>query len=138
MPTTRKKPTAQARKKTGPRLRTQIRVMLDEEIAMGPGKADLLEAIRETGSISAAGKQMGMSYRRAWLLADTMNRCFREPLIQTAKGGSHGGGAQLTTLGEEVLATYRAMQADAEEAAARHFQSLQPCLRKKPLPSTDA
>ena len=66
---------------------------------MGPGKADLLDAIRQTGSISASAKLMKMSYRRAWELVDVMNRCFDLPLVQTSPGGAHGGGAQLTELG---------------------------------------
>ncbi len=82
-------------KKKGARMRTHLRVMLDDEIAMGPGKADLLEAIRDTGSISAAGKKLGMSYRRAWLLVDSMNRCFRAPIVETSAGGAaeHAGSA---------------------------------------------
>jgi molybdate transport system regulatory protein len=72
-----------------------ITLMLGEEIAFGPGKADLLDAIHDTGSISAAGKKLGMSYRRAWMLVAVMNRCFNEPLVTAAKGGAHGGGAQL-------------------------------------------
>ena len=116
-------------------LRAQLRLMLGEEIAFGPGKADLLEAIRETGSISAAGKKMGMSYRRAWLLADTLNRCFQEPLIDTAKGGSHGGGTTLTEMGENVLRQYRDAQSEIAAITDKHFQTLQPLLRKNPLPA---
>ncbi len=78
---------------------------------MGPGKADLLEAIMAEGSISGAGRKLGMSYRRTWLLVDVMNRCWAQPLVGTAAGGSHGGGAQVTALGESVLAHYRALQA---------------------------
>lgn len=100
-----------------PRLKLSLRLLHGEEIALGPGKADLLEAIARTGSISAAGKRMGMSYRRAWDLVDVMNRCFKSPLVETAKGGSHGGGARLTPLGEEVLAHYRAMDAAAKQVA---------------------
>lgn len=95
-----------------------IRLMHGTDIAIGPGKADLLEAIAVTGSISAAGRQMGLSYRRAWLLVDTMNRSFAEPLVAAAKGGTHGGGARLTPEGEAVLAEYRAAQAAAAAAAA--------------------
>lgn len=98
--------------------KVQIRIMVGDDIAIGPGKADLLEAIRDTGSISAAGRSMAMSYRRAWLLVDTMNACFETPLIETAKGGASGGGAKLSPLGEQVLAHYRAMQAAAEAAIA--------------------
>ena len=118
-----------------PLLRAQLRLMLGEEIAFGPGKADLLEAIRETGSISAAGKKMGMSYRRAWLLADTLNRCFQEPLIDTAKGGNHGGGTTLTEMGENVLRQYRDAQSEIAAITDKHFQTLQPLLRKTPLPA---
>lgn len=88
----------------------RIRVPLGEDVAMGPGKAALLEAIRDTGSISAAGRQLGMSYRKAWLLVDQMNRCFKEPLVEAAKGGSGGGGAHLTALGLDALRRYRAME----------------------------
>ncbi len=84
-----------------------FRLLHQNEIALGPGKADLLAAIEKTGSISAAGKSMHMSYRRAWILVDVMNRCFKQPLVHTAKGGKDGGGATLTPLGKQVLANYR-------------------------------
>lgn len=90
----------------------RIRLMQGDEIALGPGKADILRAIRGHGSISAAARRMGMSYRRAWLLVDTMNRCFREPLVLSAAGGSQGGGASLTPHGEEVLSHYEKMEAE--------------------------
>lgn len=77
---------------------------------MGPGKADLLDAIEREGSISAAGRSMGMSYRRTWLLVDTMNRCWQGPLVESAAGGSHGGGAKVTDLGRDVLMHYRVLQ----------------------------
>jgi molybdate transport system regulatory protein len=91
----------------------RLRVLLGAAIAIGPGKADLLDAIAANGSISAAAKRMGMSYRRAWLLVDTMNGCFRGPLVASTRGGAGGGGAQLTPLGVEVLARYRDMEATA-------------------------
>ena len=91
----------------------RLRVLLGAAIAIGPGKADLLDAIAVSGSISAAAKRMGMSYRRAWLLVDTMNSCFQGPLVASARGGSGGGGARLTPLGQEVLARYRDMEAKA-------------------------
>ena len=96
----------------------RLRIVLEPDIAIGPGKADLLEGIRETGSIAAAGRRLGMSYKRAWLLVETMNRCFKRPLVEASKGGRAGGGARLTELGEEVLARYRRMEtltADAIE-----------------------
>jgi molybdate transport system regulatory protein len=102
-------------------LRPQIRIMFRKAIAMGPGKADLLQAIGETGSISAAARRMTMSYRRAWLLVDTMNQCFEGPLVETATGGNHGGGARITELGEEVLRRYREMDAKASAAVSKEI-----------------
>jgi len=85
------------------RLEPRIRILLGSSIAIGPGKAALLEGIADTGSIAGAGRRMGMSYRRAWVLAKSMNACFREPLIEAAKGGIGGGGARLTAMGREVF-----------------------------------
>ncbi|MFA7601712.1 MAG: winged helix-turn-helix domain-containing protein [Novosphingobium sp.] len=98
-------------------LKIKIQLFCGAEIAMGPGKADLLEAIRRCGSISGAGRDMGMSYRRAWLLVDAMNRCWREPLVETSPGSAHGGGARVTPFGDRVLTHYRALQARLEAAA---------------------
>lgn len=103
---------------TGPRLR----VLLGQAIAIGPGKADLLEAIDREGSISRAARTMGMSYRRAWLLVETMNACFTAPLVEAARGGSGGGGAGLTELGREVLARYRALEDKAAAAVAEDLE----------------
>lgn len=100
-----------------PPLKIKIQLHCGDEIAMGPGKADLLEAIRAQGSISAAGRAMGMSYRRAWLLVDAMNRCWQGPLVETSPGSAHGGGARVTPLGEAVLSHYRALQAQVLGAA---------------------
>ena len=115
-----------------PRLKLSLRLMHGEEIAFGPGKADLLEAIVRTGSISAAGKSMEMSYRRAWQLVDMMNRCFKSPLVGTAKGGSHGGGAWLTPLGEEVLAHYRTMDSAAKQVAKAYMGLFENLMRNEP------
>jgi molybdate transport system regulatory protein len=104
-----------------------VGIPLGEHYAMGPGKADLLEAIHETGSISAAGRKLDMSYRRAWLLVDEMNQCFREPVVQARLGGARGGGAQVTELGLDALKRYRAIQAlawDAVRHPVREFQRL--------------
>ena len=101
-----------------------LRVFRDDEVAMGPGKADLLDAIMQTGSISAAARAMNMSYRRAWLLVDVMNRSFREPLVQGAAGGRKGGGAVVTDAGVRVLGKYRAMEAAALAAAQPHLDIL--------------
>jgi molybdate transport system regulatory protein len=93
-----------------------LRVHLGDQIAIGPGKAELLESIRRTGSISAAGREMGMSYKHAWLLVDSMNGCFKSALVEAVKGGKAGGGASLSSLGQEVLECYRRMQALATDA----------------------
>lgn len=96
---------------------------------MGPGKADLLDAIMHTGSISAAAREMGMSYRRAWDLVDTMNRCFVQPLVVTATGGSHGGGAHVTEFGSEVLHRYRELVAKASTSVNKEIDQLVSMLR---------
>lgn len=92
----------------------RLRVVRDEDIAIGPGKAELLEMIAVTGSIAAAGRAMGMSYKRAWLLVETMNDCFRLPLVVASRGGSGKGGAELTDTGKTVLAAYRRLLARIE------------------------
>lgn len=91
-------------------LKLKIQIYRGKDIAMGPGKADLLDAIAEHGSISAAGRALGMSYRRCWMLVEVMNCCWEEPLVETSLGGSGGGGAQLSKTGRRVLAHYRALQ----------------------------
>lgn len=96
----------------------RIRILFGPDIVVGPGKMALLEAIAETGSISAAARKMGMSYRRAWMLVDTMNRCFREAVVVTAAGGKGGGGAKVTALGRDVMARYRRMERRAADAVA--------------------
>ena len=106
----------------------RLRVFLDPDIAIGPGKAEILEGIRETGSIAAAGRRMNMSYKRAWLLVDTMNGCFRGPLVETRRGGRSQGGARLTETGEQVLAHYRRMEAKAAEAVADEMREMRAML----------
>ncbi|MEO7580058.1 MAG: LysR family transcriptional regulator [Massilia sp.] len=103
--------------------------MQGDEIAMGPGKADLLDAIEHTGSISAAARALGMSYRRAWLLVDVMNRSFRAPLVHSAAGGQQGGGASVTAEGVKVRGLFRAMQAAALAAARTDADALAALLR---------
>lgn len=112
--------------------RPRIRVQFGSGYAIGPGKADLLQAIAETGSISAAARRMDMSYRRAWLLIDTMNRCFREPVIDTATGGKGGGGAQITSFGGIVLDRYRTMEARAMASISKQMPDFSRLLRKTP------
>ncbi len=101
-----------------------LRFHLGSQIAIGPGKAQLLESIRRTGSISAAGREMRISYKHAWLLVESMNGCFQSPLVEAVKGGKAGGGASLTTLGLEVLQSYRHMQELAAEAIRPEVQKL--------------
>ena len=113
-----------------PYCKVQVRFMLGVAIALGTGKAELLAAIAETGSIAAAGRKMGMSYRRAWLLVETMNQSFYEPLIISTKGGKHGGGAQLSTLGEQVLALFRQMLAQIKQHTEPQQQQLLALLKK--------
>lgn len=91
---------------------------------MGPGKADLLDAIRSSGSIRAAAEELGMSYMRAWNLVKTMNAAFRSPLVEKERGGSDQGGARLTERGERVLAAYREMERKAAEAIAAGWKRL--------------
>ena len=108
------------------KVRTEFRLRIHrgDDIAVGPGKVDLLEAIGATGSISGAARSLGMSYRRAWLLVDTMNRCFRTPVVQAEAGGKRGGGAQLTPLGAEVILRYRRIERGAARAGAADIRAL--------------
>ena len=108
--------------------RLTLRIDFDEARAIGPGKIKLLELIDALGSISAAGRRMGMSYRRAWLLVDNLNHCFREPVIASHAGGAHGGGAALTQLGVAVVRHYRAIEAAAHSAGAGHIDALNAAL----------
>jgi molybdate transport system regulatory protein len=111
------------------RIHFRLRLTKGEAIAVGPGKVDLLEAIAHTGSITAAARTLGMSYRRAWLLVDTMNRCFRQPVVEAEAGGERGGGTRLTALGEEVVRRYRESERLAARAAAAELRALQRLLR---------
>jgi len=111
-----------------PKKKPRVRVLIGAATALGPGKVDLLQAIDETGSIAAAARRMGMSYRRAWLLIDHTNKCFREDLVVTATGGQGGGGAEVTPVGQEVLRRYREIEARAEDAVADQIAELAPLL----------
>lgn len=102
----------------------RLRVVLGPGIALGPGKADLLEAISATGSISAAGRKLKMSYRRAWLLVEELNGSFQGALVAADKGGAHGGGARLTELGARVLHHFRNMERKTQKAIAADLSAL--------------
>lgn len=109
--------------------RYRIRVVFGPDEMIGPGKAELLERIDRTGSISAAGREMGMSYKRAWLLVETMNSMFREPVVRSTRGGARGGGAVVTDAGRRVLSEYRGLEAEARRAGNEHLAKLQDMLR---------
>src|SRR4249920_3959707 len=106
-------------------VRLTLRVDFGTDRAIGPGKVLLLEAIRDTGSISQAGRSLGMSYRRAWLLVDDMNRCFREPVVTTQPGGAQGGGAALTGFGKALIRKYRAIETRAMAVSKSQLRDLQ-------------
>ena len=115
-----KKPAAQP----APTARFRLRVTTGDEIAIGPGKISLLEAIGETGSLTAAARQIGMSYRRAWLLLDLLNRSLERPAVTSAKGGEHGGGSELTDTGRKLIALYRRIDATASRACAAEIRQV--------------
>ena len=116
--------------KTKPSIRPRLRIIAGKNIAFGPGKADLLEALEKTGSITKSAAQMGMSYMRAWTLIRTMNQSFREPLVAAMRGGIRGGGgARLTPTGRQVLALYRGMESQCLAALRPDWRKLQKLLR---------
>jgi molybdate transport system regulatory protein len=108
-----------------------IRVDLGPSGAVGPGKIRLLESVDATGSISAAGRSMNMSYRRAWLLIDDLNHLFRHPVVATRLGGAAGGGARLTAFGKRLVRHYRDMESEAHATLRRHLNAFQAALTKK-------
>lgn len=109
-----------------------IRVDFGAHGYLGPGKIALMECIAKHGSISAAGKEMGMSYRRAWLLVDEINQIFRDPLVDKQMGGSGGGGARLTELGRDVVGRYRTIEGAAARAVAADLRALKASLPARP------
>ena len=106
-----------------------LRIDFDGERAIGPGKVRLLELIDELRSIAAAGRAMEMSYRRAWLLVDNLNHCFRQPVVAAQHGGRAGGGAALTAFGRSLVDQYRAIEADADRISRDRLRALQDELR---------
>lgn len=107
----------------------RLRIKYGEEIALGPGKIAILEAIADTGSISAAGRKLGMSYRRAWLLVDQMNQYFKAPVVRAATGGMQGGGTVLTPMGLEVISLYRTIEQQSQTHCASLLEALADKLR---------
>lgn len=116
-----------------------VRIKLGGDAVFGPGKAELLESIERLGSLSAAARSMQMSYRQAWMLADTMNQAFQGPLVETSQGGTRGGGATLTPLGRQILVCYRTLQRKAAESTRDDLEAIlslravgfRPALRKR-------
>jgi molybdate transport system regulatory protein len=112
-------------------VRLTVRVDFCADRALGPGKIRLLEAIGRTGSISQAGRALDMSYRRAWLLVDDLNRCFREPVVTTQPGGAQGGGAALTPFGLDLIEKYRSIESQAAAATRLQLRALEVSLRNR-------
>jgi molybdate transport system regulatory protein len=115
--------------KPTPRVQFRLRIAAGTDIAVGPGKIELLEAIAKTGSITAAARALGMSYRRAWLLVDTMNRCFKQPVVEAEAGGKRGGGTRLTLSGARAVRHYRRIEHLAARAATGEIRALKRLLR---------
>lgn len=107
-----------------PQARFRMRVTMGDVIAIGPGKIALVEAISETGSITAAAKSLDMSYRRAWLLLDELNRALKKPAVDSAKGGQHGGGSAVTDTGQQLIALYRRIEQTAASACQADLAKL--------------
>lgn len=112
-------------------LRLTVRIDFGVGGALGPGKIRLLEAIHKTGSISQAGRSLGMSYRRAWLLVDDLNRSFRAAVVTTKPGGARGGGAELTRFGRGLIQKYRSIETQAATAAKKQLRGLETALRSR-------
>ena len=110
-------------------VRLRLRILRGSDIAIGPGKAELLAFVGETGSIGEAARRMDMSYMRAWKLIQTMNACFKEPLVLTARGGQSGGGAELSETGRKALALYQEMEEASLVTIKKSWKQLQPLLR---------
>jgi len=119
-----RRPTRASSRPVEPVVRFRVRVTAGDVIAIGPGKIELLEAIERTGSITAAAKRLGMSYRRAWILLDTVNRSLREPAVDSARGGEQGGGSALTEAGRRLVALYRRIERSAASASRRDVARL--------------
>jgi molybdate transport system regulatory protein len=111
-------------KKTGPQVQFRMRIRKGDIIALGPGKVALLEAVREHGSISAAARSLDMSYRRAWLLIDELNRSLKSPATVSEQGGQSGGGCVLTPVGENIIRLYRDVEVQAHQACAKQLAAL--------------
>jgi molybdate transport system regulatory protein len=117
-----------AQKKNSVSCKSRLRILSGDLIALGPGKVDLLESIGTEGSISQAARERHLSYRRAWNMVDTMNKCFKEPLVISVTGGKGGGGAELSPAGKKVIKLYREMENKANAAIQTEWKTLQKLL----------
>jgi molybdate transport system regulatory protein len=115
--------------KPRPEVRFRMRIRNGDAVALGPGKIDLLEAVREYGSISAAARSLGMSYRRAWLLIDELNRSLKSPATYSEQGGQSGGGCTLTPVGETIIRLYRDVEVEAKRCCAKQIAELTRMIR---------
>ncbi|WP_408446663.1 winged helix-turn-helix domain-containing protein [Paraburkholderia caffeinilytica] len=106
-----------------------MRIRSGDAVALGPGKVELLEAVREYGSISAAARSLGMSYRRAWLLIDELNRSLKAPATHSEQGGQSGGGCTLTPVGETIIRLYRDVEVEAQRSCAKQIAELTRMIR---------
>lgn len=116
-------------KSAAPSILPRFRIVAGKNVALGPGKAELLALVGETGSIGEAAERMDMSYMRAWTLIQTMNECFKEPLVVTSRGGQSGGGAELTETGRQALELYQQMEDASLRAVKGSWKKLQRLLR---------
>jgi molybdate transport system regulatory protein len=115
--------------RTRPEVRFRMRIRTGEAVALGPGKVDLLEAVREHGSISAAARSLDMSYRRAWMLIDELNRSLKSPATHSEQGGQSGGGCTLTPVGETIVRLYRDVEEEAQRSCAKQIAELTRLIR---------
>lgn len=122
--TGRSRPAQGAPKRPKPVARFRLRITSGDVNVIGPGKISLLEAISETGSITSAAKSLEMSYRRAWMLLDELNRSLRKPAVDSAKGGQNGGGSELTEVGRQLIESYRRIEETASSACASDIKRL--------------
>lgn len=132
MADTPKTTSASAAKKAGrtrPEVRFRMRIRSGDAVALGPGKVELLEAVREFGSISAAARSLDMSYRRAWLLIDELNRSLKSPATHSEQGGQSGGGCTLTPVGETIIRLYRGVEVEAQRSCAKQIAELTRLIR---------
>jgi molybdate transport system regulatory protein len=121
--------TKQAASRSRAEVRFRMRIRSGDTVAIGPGKVDLLEAVQEHGSISAAARSLGMSYRRAWLLIDELNRSLKSPATVSEQGGQSGGGCALTPVGENIVRLYREVESEAQAACAAQIAALTKLIR---------